>query len=189
MISARGTKYLVVSIVTIAVLVISIRAIHSYFTWDYYEAKKYFNILCSDKNENGIKVYEKVMLNSSYFIFGQRANEEGEEYHHLYISGGLAINEELFLEKYKLVLLEKSEVNSIGPIYQLRSYVVRKSDNMLLGESKTYENGNGWFKKVLALGGSPSESCPSGQDENHFQNMLIPHVNLIRNIFSMRLDQ
>jgi hypothetical protein len=181
-------KYLLflLMIVLMVVLIIALyRAVYNYFWWDRDLAEVYFEELCGDESRYGISVYEKVSLSEDYldrlYDFGARS----AEYDTLYIEDGVRLSDSKFNENFIFVFRERSEINPVGPILQHRSYVIRKYDGKLLGESITYVNGTGWFNNIWSVDGGPAKYCEPGQNDVGVSNNNIPHATLIRSIFTI----
>ncbi len=76
---------------------------------------------------------------------------------------------ERFEQDYIFEVYKKIQINSVGPIFEIVTSVIRKSDGKLLGKAISLRSHKGWLNTLAALGQTPGgETCPSGQDEEGF---------------------
>lgn len=181
--------------------------------WDYYLSKHLFEKYCDD-GRVGQFIYEYVALpdeyfeplptdwvhisdyeHDAYFEFGDRPEitafdgKEGsyKKGRHYRFNGGYRINKARFEQDYIFEIYKEIEINSIGPIVEVQTAVVRKSDKKMLGKSVSLKNYKGWVAGEMRKGfGSSAETCPSGRDENDVPYFYKNHDLLVKTIFNVK---
>jgi len=165
--------------------IIFIFVTHAVLSWDSYIADYRLSKLCAQPANIGQFVYHRQFLDDTFFLGQNVASGEHHGSSYYSLPDGSVLEKATFERKFIFEIYSITRVSNIGPIDLIHSTVTRRSDELLLGEARSYRNFGGWIKyknpfyRIV-------ETCPSNLHETSetSSDYLRIHRTLLDNIFS-----
>ena len=152
---------------------------------DYHVSNFIFQSYCNDKSVVGQFIYQREGLSDDFFreipadgiaLRRVRGNFYLDNKKYL-------IDENKFSESYSYQFSKRSLLSKIGPIYEEKTVITRKSDGKILGKAVSLVNKKGWFHETNLLWTNTGELCPIYKSETGRNIGNSDHFSLIQHIF------
>lgn len=157
-------------------------AIYLVLRWDYHASNYIFDRYC--ESETGSFIHEKVELDQQYFIPIDQVENIKKVSSSLVFENQYVLNEKKFEIEYTVLLLKRSQVSALGPIYSMESSIFRKADGKLLSKAVSANNQMGWFAQWVGQHFPGfGKVCPSEKGPRVGSPSGFHHSNLIKDTF------
>jgi hypothetical protein len=152
---------------------------------DYHISNLIFQNYCDDKDYVGQFVFQREGLEDDFF---REIPSGGVALRR--VSGNLyldnkkyLIDETKFKRHYSYLFSKRSLISKIGPIYEEKTSIIRKSDGKILGQAVSLVNKKGWYAETNLLWHNGGELCPIYRSKSGRNIGNSDHFTLIKNIF------
>ena len=145
-----------------------------------------FEKYCNEEGRVGQFIYERVGLDEEYFIPIPKDEVELRRVdNEFYIDEKkLLIDKHRLLQDFNIIIMKKSMLSRIGPIYSFKTTIIRKSDGKVLSEAVSLLNKQGWFAEYQSdVFPNEGDSYPEGWDNKGYSLFNKNHRNLIERTF------
>ena len=109
------------------------------------------------KNTAGLFVYETVDLDESYIVPIPKDLRKTDS--RFNINNTEMMDKKRIQKDYDINFPEFKQLSAFGPVKAIKTSVVRKSDNRLMGEVVTIRSYYGWSSRILPYGKMPRKNC------------------------------
>ena len=152
---------------------------------DYHLSKLIFKNYCDDKDYVGQFIYQREGLTDNFF---REIPSGGAELRR--VRGNFYLDNKKYLidatkftKHYSYQYSKRSLISNIGPIYEEKTSVIRKSDGKVLGIAVSLVNKKGWFAETNLLWINMGALCPIYKSKTGRNIGNSDHFSLIKQIF------
>jgi hypothetical protein len=152
---------------------------------EYHLSTLIFRYHCSDDSQVGMHIYERVVLDESYFVpVPEDRKSRFRLNSRLVYPDGTMLDAERLSKDYDISkYMERDIVSSIGPVTSRTSSVSRISDGKLMAKAVGYVQVPGWLSTAASADGRWTRVCPERQGSQGQSGYGAIHRNFLREVF------